>query len=340
MESLWYGPAVRRPPRRLLVGTVAGAAVAALATAAAARTPTAASLRADRQAVASERRAAVLDLYSLDSRLAAAGARLDGLRARTAALRAERARLERVLAVARAGERTLERRLAARLRMLFDRGAASALDVVLGAGSLGDALTSLDDLDRMSSADRELLGRLRAARTHADRVRAALAARGVRLGAALRAAAAETRRLAGVRAERAGYLARLARREELDRRRLAELEALARAAEAKARALTRAPPAAAAAVPARPAEPGSITVLATGYCLSGRTATGIPAGWGVAAVDPDVVPLGTHLVVPGYGEAVAADTGGSISGARIDLWFPTCAQAGGWGSRSVTIALH
>ena len=68
--------------------------------------------------------------------------------------------------------------------------------------------------------------------------------------------------------------------------------------------------------------------------------TGIPVGWGVAAVDPGVIPLGTHLTIPGYGEAVAADTGGSIVGGRIDLWFPTCAQAGGWGSRSVTIALH
>ena len=81
-------------------------------------------------------------------------------------------------------------------------------------------------------------------------------------------------------------------------------------------------------------------MVSTGYCLSGTTATGIPVGWGVAAVDPRVIPLGTHLTIPGYGEAVAADTGGSIVGGRIDLWFPSCAQAGGWGSQSVTIALH
>ena len=31
---------------------------------------------------------------------------------------------------------------------------------------------------------------------------------------------------------------------------------------------------------------------------------------------------------------------GAIVGARIDLWFPSCAQASGWGSKSVTIALH
>ncbi len=78
----------------------------------------------------------------------------------------------------------------------------------------------------------------------------------------------------------------------------------------------------------------------TGYALPGRTATGIPVGWGVAAVDPSVIPLGTHISVPGYGDAVAADVGGSIVGSRVDLWFPTVAQAHQWGLRTVTIALH
>lgn len=81
----------------------------------------------------------------------------------------------------------------------------------------------------------------------------------------------------------------------------------------------------------------TLTVVATGYDLSGRTATGLPVGYGVAAVDPSVIPLGTRMTIPGYGEAVAADTGGSIVGARIDLWFPTEAQANAWGRRTVTI---
>jgi 3D (Asp-Asp-Asp) domain-containing protein len=57
------------------------------------------------------------------------------------------------------------------------------------------------------------------------------------------------------------------------------------------------------------------------------------------AVDPSVIPLGTHMTVPGYGEAVAADTGSAIKGAIIDLWFPTVEQARAWGRRSVTISL-
>jgi 3D (Asp-Asp-Asp) domain-containing protein len=81
-------------------------------------------------------------------------------------------------------------------------------------------------------------------------------------------------------------------------------------------------------------------VSATGYSLGGRTATGLPVGWGVAAVDPSVIPLGTHMSVPGYGEAVAADVGGGVSGATVDLWFPTLAQANAWGRRTVTIVLR
>lgn len=47
----------------------------------------------------------------------------------------------------------------------------------------------------------------------------------------------------------------------------------------------------------------------------------IPDGWGVIAVDPRVIPLGTRVFVEGYGYAVAADTGGAIKGNIIDVCF-------------------
>jgi uncharacterized protein YabE (DUF348 family) len=86
------------------------------------------------------------------------------------------------------------------------------------------------------------------------------------------------------------------------------------------------------------------TVATTAYApgvdgVGTRTATGARAGRGIIAVDPSVIPLGTRLYIPGYGYGVAADTGGAIRGAKIDLCFDTRAEAIAWGRRTVTITL-
>src|SRR5207248_8639684 len=107
----------------------------------------------------------------------------------------------------------------------------------------------------------------------------------------------------------------------------------------KAQAIQSRAPVATAPEPASDTQ-GAITVTATGYSLPGHTATGLPVGFGVVAVDPAVIPLGTRMTIPGYGEGVAADTGASVQGSTIDLWFPTLADATGWGRRTVTITLH
>lgn len=59
----------------------------------------------------------------------------------------------------------------------------------------------------------------------------------------------------------------------------------------------------------------------------------------VIAVDPSVIPLGTKVYVPGYGYAIAADTGGAINGDRIDVFFPTDHEAYHWGAKWITIKL-
>ena len=53
----------------------------------------------------------------------------------------------------------------------------------------------------------------------------------------------------------------------------------------------------------------------------GITASGLEAGTGVVAVDPDVVPFETWVYVPGYGTGFAGDTGGGVNGRWIDLGY-------------------
>ena len=302
------------------------------------------TLRGQVASLAEQKRSAVLSLYSLDSRLSAAYGRLAALERSEAALRAQRASLLSELRLAKLDTRLSERRLAARVRSLYEHGGTSALEVIFGASSPSEAMTELDNLSSVSSADHQILAQIRTARIHELRTKRALAAREARLGAAIEQARAEARSLATVRSERTAYIAGLASRQALDLLQIASLQAQAQAAQVKSRQLAQSVPAAVSATtvtgPVTQAAGDLVTVVATGYCLKGTTATGIPAGWGVAAVDPRVIPLGTHLEIPGYGTAVAADTGGAIVGGRVDLWFPTCAQAGGWGTRSVTIALH
>jgi len=67
------------------------------------------------------------------------------------------------------------------------------------------------------------------------------------------------------------------------------------------------------------------------------TATGRLAQRGIVAVDPRVIPLGTRLYVEGYGNALAADTGGAIKGNKIDLCFDTYEEAVRFGRRQVKV---
>lgn len=58
----------------------------------------------------------------------------------------------------------------------------------------------------------------------------------------------------------------------------------------------------------------------------GLTATGIPVAPGIVAVDPEVIPYGTTVVIDGV-EYLAADCGGGIKGDRIDIAVPTHQEA-------------
>lgn len=73
------------------------------------------------------------------------------------------------------------------------------------------------------------------------------------------------------------------------------------------------------------------------YAKYGRTYTGKKAGFGLVAVDPRVIPLGTKLYIEGYGRAEAADIGGAIKGNRIDLCFETYREAIMYGRKKVKV---
>lgn len=70
---------------------------------------------------------------------------------------------------------------------------------------------------------------------------------------------------------------------------------------------------------------------------SACTASGLRAKYGVVAVDPDTIPLGTRLFIEGYGYAVAGDVGGAIKGNKIDLCFSTIKECYEFGRRSVVV---
>lgn len=81
---------------------------------------------------------------------------------------------------------------------------------------------------------------------------------------------------------------------------------------------------------------------ATGYSrfdpgCGDYTATGEFVRYGIAAVDPNVISLGTSLYIDGYGHAIAADTGGAIQGNKIDLAFESYQDAINWGRRGVNV---
>jgi len=71
--------------------------------------------------------------------------------------------------------------------------------------------------------------------------------------------------------------------------------------------------------------------------LSQYTASGLKTRVGVVAVDRNVIPLGTHLYVEGYGFAIAADTGGAIRGNKIDLYAANVNEANQFGIQNVKV---
>lgn len=345
-------PLVRAPGRGLrTLGAAAlcGIAVGALlAAAGGAQSPTdlqaqADALRARNEKLAAGSQSAFASLTAIETRLAQARAELASFLARSAKVRAQRRETRTELGIVRASLQLSQEALAKRLQMLYEQGNTDVLAVILGAGSLDEALSAVETIDLAARQDEDLLDRARSSSRRLARLSRALAAKQRELDQLTAVKAAATASLVDARAERLRTIASIRATRAANAGQIARLDDRARTlASVQAAPPTPVVTPGAPSLPAGPASAGvsSLTVLATAYALPGRTATGRPVGWGVVAVDPSVIPLGSRLAIPGYGMGVAADTGGSIAGARIDLWFPSVAQAHAWGSRTVTVTVY
>lgn len=89
-----------------------------------------------------------------------------------------------------------------------------------------------------------------------------------------------------------------------------------------------------------------LTVTCTAYSCGDRigfTASGTVARVGAVAVDPSYIPLGTKMYIVSndgqyiYGYCTAEDTGSSIKGYKIDLYFDTFDECWEFGVRTCTV---
>ena len=98
-------------------------------------------------------------------------------------------------------------------------------------------------------------------------------------------------------------------------------------------------------------------LIVTAYCpcsiccgknANGTTATGRDANLPGVAVDKSVIPLGSHLDIPGYPRTngtstypgawiLADDTGRLIKGFKIDVRFETHSEAKAWGKKKLKV---
>lgn len=327
---------------------------------------TAPSLQAQADSLGDSESAALLALYSAESSLTRAQADLSRLEATSAQLAEAEESAERQATVVRRSLAVSQKRVAALLRDLYVQGEPDPISVILGATSLDEAVAGIEGLSRATALNERLAIEAGQRARRLGRLQVSLGHQRASLNRSRSAARDGAARLATAVAGRRETIAAIRRNQSLTAQRLIALEERAREAERLSADLTAnstpagagtsssgPPPDDAAELPATssPVSPsagspstsaGSRTFVAdaVAYHLPGNTASGLPVGVGVIAVDPTVIPLGTRVFIPGYGPAVAADVGTAIKGNIIDLWMPSTAQARAWGRRTVTITIY
>jgi len=333
--ALGYGPQVVKPRPKSRTCRLAALALAlGLVAASSALASQAGRRAAARPPRGSRAHEALLELYVLDSRLHSSRDRISYLVAESARLRRERAALRPELRATRANLAASQRQLALQLRTVYERGQVDPLALMFGSASLRKGMNEVDDLNRVAAESRHVVTATRAAERRLLHMQRRFASNAQRLARSLASARAAERSLASAAASKSAYVSSL--RADAGAAKTAALLTSANSATKKSRKI-----ASAHTPPQPPPKAGrEMVVRATCYILKGTTATGLPVGPGIVAVDPTVIPLGTRMYIPGYGNGIAADVGGGIKGKTIDLWYSTYAQCAKWGLRTVTITLH
>ncbi len=77
-------------------------------------------------------------------------------------------------------------------------------------------------------------------------------------------------------------------------------------------------------------------VQTTAYHENVKSYLEMPLRVGIVAVDPNVIPLGTHMYIEGYGYAVAGDIGGAVKGKHVDVFLPSLQAAEAYGRQKDT----
>jgi 3D (Asp-Asp-Asp) domain-containing protein len=94
-----------------------------------------------------------------------------------------------------------------------------------------------------------------------------------------------------------------------------------------------------------PPPPGSrLAFTATAYCKGSTTASGVTVRTGVAAADPQLLPVGSVINVAAgvakySGVYTIMDTGPQVQGRELDLYMWSCNEALAFGRKSVDITV-
>jgi len=352
---LCYGPRLVRARRQTLrlvaLASCAAVLIAIALPAAVSGAPGGrrASLSAQRTQLERRSHNALLELYSIETRLERA-------KARVAQLDAQKAQLERESASVRTGLRLARHAIAAAQRSLGERARAiyesadtnDPIAILLGAQSIDDAVSRIETIRRIADQQKLILRRSQKTQARLSRLKTDLARQKAELDRLRGAAQASVQSLEDARAARSDTIHRLSSQKALTNRQLANLSTQATHAATKSletESQTTATQTTTTSGGTSTSTGGSVkkgqrlTVSATCYCLTGPTASGLPVGPGIMATDPTVIPLGTRANVPGYGNAVAADTGSAVKGLTIDLWVADCKKASAYGRQTLTITI-